>query len=243
MPKITKLMNNHHGKWKIYSIIFKASVILELAFIILGNVGFYTWWDKASVWIIYIYICIVQYLSQKALKQYRGSWELTGFLPLSMSPSFEMVDLKLNVLIAWRRTNSMMSACPLHKYCQGCCSVTSSSALLSCRPAARSLPSHGFRQLLQSLLQLQGELLIALLTHRLHVKLHKLVPVGGKQWFTVGMQVCCLCGSTVRWDLVTRWSVCSDVWPPSAYIKYPDAIIKNQYCRFKSLKIVKSFLF
>lgn len=32
------------------------------------------------------------------------------------------------------------------------------------------------RQLLQPLLQLQWELLIASLTHRLHVKLHKLVP-------------------------------------------------------------------
>lgn len=40
------------------------------------------------------------------------------------------------------------------------------------------LPCNSFRQLFQSLLQLQGEFLIALLTHRLHVKLHKLVPVG-----------------------------------------------------------------
>lgn len=50
--------------------------------------------------------------------------------------------------------------------------------------AARSLAGHGFRQLLQSLLQLQRELLVALLTHWLHVKLHKLVPVGSK-WFKV----------------------------------------------------------
>lgn len=39
------------------------------------------------------------------------------------------------------------------------------------------LPSNSFRQLLQPLLQLQGEFLVALLTYRLHVKLHKLVPV------------------------------------------------------------------
>lgn len=43
------------------------------------------------------------------------------------------------------------------------------------------LPCNSFRQLFQSLLQLQGEFLIALLTHRLHVKLHKLVPVGERE--------------------------------------------------------------
>lgn len=36
-------------------------------------------------------------------------------------------------------------------------------------------PGSQFRQLLQTLLQLQGEFLVAFLAHRLHVKLHKLV--------------------------------------------------------------------
>lgn len=43
------------------------------------------------------------------------------------------------------------------------------------------LASDGFRQFLQSLLQLQRKLLITFLTHRLHVKLHKLVPVRERQ--------------------------------------------------------------
>ena len=38
------------------------------------------------------------------------------------------------------------------------------------------LPAHRLRQLLQPLLQLQRKLLVTFLTHRLHVKLHKLVP-------------------------------------------------------------------
>lgn len=43
-------------------------------------------------------------------------------------------------------------------------------------PKTCLLPGNSFRQLLQSLLQLQREFLVALLTHWLHVKLHKLVP-------------------------------------------------------------------
>lgn len=39
----------------------------------------------------------------------------------------------------------------------------------------RLLAAHGLGKLLQSLLQLQGKLLIALLAHRLHIELHKLV--------------------------------------------------------------------
>lgn len=43
------------------------------------------------------------------------------------------------------------------------------------------LAPQGLSQLLQSLLQLQRELLIALLAHRFHVKLHKLVPGDGQK--------------------------------------------------------------
>lgn len=60
------------------------------------------------------------------------------------------------------------------------CMVTLASHLFlppSCCSTVRLLPCNGFRQLLQPLLQLQGEFLVALLTHWLHVKLHKLVPV------------------------------------------------------------------
>lgn len=103
---------------------------MELWFIIIGRWYdcFDTWWDKASVWIIY---CILRYFTQKALKQYKGSWELTGCFSFSMSPSFEIVNLKLNMLIAWWRTNSMLSARPLHKHCHGRRNVTSPSSLLS----------------------------------------------------------------------------------------------------------------
>ncbi len=38
------------------------------------------------------------------------------------------------------------------------------------------LVAHSLRQLLKSLLQLQRKLLVTFLTHRLHVKFHKLVP-------------------------------------------------------------------
>lgn len=48
----------------------------------------------------------------------------------------------------------------------------------SCYASVCLLPCDGFRQLLQPLLQLQREFLIALLTHWLHVKLHKLVLEG-----------------------------------------------------------------
>ncbi len=55
----------------------------------------------------------------------------------------------------------------------------------SSRSTVCSLPCNSFGQLLQPLLQLQGEFLVALLTHRLHVKLHKLVPVGERVKATV----------------------------------------------------------
>lgn len=48
---------------------------------------------------------------------------------------------------------------------------------LGLRPAGSQL-----RQLLQPFLQLQRELLVAPLTHGLHVELHKLVPGEARQW-------------------------------------------------------------
>lgn len=58
------------------------------------------------------------------------------------------------------------------------CTATSLPRLISCSCSAVALlPSTSFRQLFQPLLQLQGELLVALLTHWLHVKLHKLIPM------------------------------------------------------------------
>lgn len=47
--------------------------------------------------------------------------------------------------------------------------------LPGCLAESSSLSSQGFSQFLQSFLQLQGELLITFFTHRLHVKLNKLV--------------------------------------------------------------------
>lgn len=56
-------------------------------------------------------------------------------------------------------------------------SAISPSLPPSCWLTVCSLPCNSLRQLLQPLFQLQGEFLVALLTHWFHVKLHKLVPM------------------------------------------------------------------
>lgn len=93
----------------------------------------------------------------------------------------EITIRKFDITMNIKHINALLYDCQIWK-CElyGHLGFSSISPLTVCL-----LSCNSFRQLLQSLLQLQREFLVALLAHWLHVKLHKLVPVEERVTATV----------------------------------------------------------